>query len=335
MMNLPAHTAWTKFATPLGGSNASPDEDTQQRAYVPTGRHPARATHAWRALGALALFGGLHASAAAWDPFLKIGMGSAGHEASCFNYPQREATVAPLRGEQTCALAPSEGYLRSGHAEVGAEYGLLRTTAAGHTTGNNPFWSVMNTGGFLAQFQGVYRFDGPTSEVDVSVNLVLDGTLASELSGERSGTELNLWGGGIVQGITTLHVGSDGAARLTANTLAPGADWLSLASPSGAHLELQTSKVRVSTGIEQPLLLNMGTSFMIQKTGSAAFDLLLTFPLYGALVFNLPDGYTVSGNGIVDNLWVGAIPAVPEPASALLLALGMGVVTWRARKRPR
>ena len=45
-------------------------------------------------------------------------------------------------------------------------------------------------------------------------------------------------------------------------------------------------------------------------------------------VFNLPAGYTVNGDGIVDNRFVGGDPAtsVPEPAGILLVALALLVL---------
>lgn len=92
--------------------------------------------------------------------------------------------------------------------------------------------------------------------------------------------------------------------------------------------------------LDQPVSLYLALRLRAALAGNGRSELdfsnSLTFPTTGP-VFALPEGYTVhsASAGIVDNVWIGAIP---EPSSVLLLgagALGLAArLRWKRRTGP-
>jgi hypothetical protein len=117
--------------------------------------------------------------------------------------------------------------------------------------------------------------------------------------------------GMIGQGIGGIGVSMDGWVRTSSFTVTPNV-------PSALELSLE---VATSAG---------GTSFGAPSQSTWAlsdFSNTLTFRI-GAPVFDLPPGYSVDSPslGIVDNRWVLAPTQVPEPATVLLLGVGIAAL---------
>ncbi|MCZ2293031.1 MAG: PEP-CTERM sorting domain-containing protein [Burkholderiales bacterium] len=301
-----------------------------------------KARRAW--LGALALSAALAAPGAAWaddPPDLYVGIGHSS-DGGCLSYPNTRGTTGPISAQHDCAYDNTHSW-----ASAEADYGLLRSSSKGSSARAN---SLAITGGSTAYFRGFYTFSGPNPEVISSVttqlNLDLDGRLsvsphlfglssaalvlnveAFGYRGERAHVDLG-------QISNSVNIRFERRSSYPYSFLDAAADWESLADPAGAHLDLETGAFTVPTGTPILIQVRLYTSFFVRGLGGADSDFAstLTFNNDGP-VFTLPEGYTVNGTGIVDNHWVGAIPAVPEPATALLSALGLGVVSWRVRRR--
>jgi hypothetical protein len=87
-------------------------------------------------------------------------------------------------------------------------------------------------------------------------------------------------------------------------------------------------EVPFTAGLFLKLFYNIGAGAPAGAAGfSANFSHTFSFATSGP-VFNLPEGYTVDGFGIVDNHF-----AVPEPSAAILLFASIGVLLCRGQCR--
>ena len=113
------------------------------------------------------------------------------------------------------------------------------------------------------------------------------------------------------------------------------------------HADISTPLVTLPTGVPHGVFLGLelvvgaGTITDGENlSASGNFANTLSFPLSGP-VFDLPPGFTANSLSglIVNNQWIGAPhvapQGVPEPATLMLLGLGVGgLVAASWRKRP-
>lgn len=182
-------------------------------------------------------------------------------------------------------------------------------------------------------------FSGPAGAVTTRPNIDLSGTIhhtdtitfyveATRLDFQLSiGAELN----------TFSAVVSDGVAGVLQNDFVGfnvqtlGTDFG--VSGSGKTSQGMTVPVGVPVEVTFSLQLSVGhlTAGFPPETSVFAADFKHTASFaQGGRVFDLPEGYTVNGFGIVDNRF--AIP-VPEPTTSLYTFLSIGIATLGRRWR--
>ncbi len=125
--------------------------------------------------------------------------------------------------------------------------------------------------------------------------------------------------------------------RVLGNSLFPQTGPLSnFTNTQGHSLNFTTLPftIPVGTPVTVEMFVETVASVLGSATARAEFGSTLTFNGSGA-VFGLPDGFTVNGPNLVDNMWNGApATAVPEPASWSMCAAAMGLaVLLRRRNR--
>lgn len=181
----------------------------------------------------------------------------------------------------------------------------------------------------------------PTPLVETSLPFNLSGSLIV------NGPPPHFLSGAGGQSLATVHVSVSFAGQTFTDTRAASFPAFEAGfpadDPNSQMLESgQSPSVFLPVNTRQPFQVTLTALSSVLANGwasgyftsSVSYAHTLTFGRDGH-VFNLPEGYTVDapGLGIIDNRYIGA---VPEPASAVMLAAGLGlwwlgVVGSRAR----
>jgi hypothetical protein len=203
-------------------------------------------------------------------------------------------------------------------------------------TGPNPITTPLNLHmeGFIGvNASGTGGFGGTVAQADLLLDVTLPGarhigTIELRITNERSGRQVTVDGSGFLEGL-------EGAVEID-NPL----------FPLGAQIP-------IALDLKLPFSPPLNSAFVIdvfgraQTTGgfslSAAeggwthhtgglIDLVNTvsFPT-GSPVLDLPAGYTFNSvdGQVVDNMWLGSLPAVPEPETWLLMGFGFAMTVLR------
>jgi hypothetical protein len=112
-------------------------------------------------------------------------------------------------------------------------------------------------------------------------------------------------------------------------------DLRSFLGPDIELLELSTPLFTVQTGVPFQVDMRLGSAGGVRGSGRviSEFDRALTYRSDGP-VFDLPDGYTANGLGVIDNRFGEDTKPAPEPESlSLVLVAAAGLCVVR-RRRP-
>jgi hypothetical protein len=275
----------------------------------------------WARAAALALalsLPGLPASAGLLTARLAGSLGCAGTLAQGATGPVSLAADCRIDGE------------RQGQGFAEADYGLLRASAALQTV-TGPFNTPTNDGLARSEFLGTYVFSGPAPTVVVGLQLDLSGHLKMIENTHAASTSMEIILGG--PALRTLRL-MDNAGRPpeVEDFLSTGADWHRLFGSQDAQLDISVLPFVVQTHTPVSLSLTLIASGGIIASGSVVSDFgsTLSFNADGP-VFLVPDGFSVNGDGVIDNRWIGA--PVPEPGTWALLAMGLGLTMGWARRQ--
>lgn len=182
-------------------------------------------------------------------------------------------------------------------------------------------------------YSGTTSIAIPVSTAGIYLNVVTGATGTS--SSATPGWDLNLWGSGSL--FAWGNTGGGVVTGLGASTSA--ADNLALGTLVNASLgtSLSPGGLQTETGATAFLLNStnnyIGFSFLNEATGATNYGWMR---LSIGTAFNDPAraiiGYAYDNTGA--GIGVGAVTAVPEPASAVLALAGLaGLGLWRARRR--
>jgi uncharacterized protein (TIGR03382 family) len=227
----------------------------------------------------------------------------------CASFSDTSATLA----QGQAAGGPCEVIANIGSVEAIASDAGLGTAA----TLTHFCCGTSSSSGAQARVDTTLRISGPSGNVPVSLNLVLE---ANSSPGSFIAIAAQQFGSGSV----TRRL--DGSfSRVNNGVLIP--------TPDCDGCLITTRTVNLSTNVDHFFRLQLNTQ-VTSGTGNYTGDVdaFLGFPTVG-FVFNLPEGYTASieGMGVVDNRWISA---VPEPGPQALLALGLlGVAAQLHRRR--
>jgi len=239
-------------------------------------------------------------------------------------------------GNDGCAVNP--GFDVSGGAAVQASSGLVNcfsgvaaiAAVAGpgflgaSADATHTGFGTGTSGGSQAELHGAFTLVSAVNmDVPISLNLLVTGDL-TDVSGPNGWT-------------VRLIAGVDGIAFAGGSWSQIGSAGLLIPFPDGATHLFTTPVVMVSTNTPHVLDLLLSTGVGASQFGAhIALDYLnsATFPTSG-LVFNVPEGVSVTdtaGLSVFDNHWTDPRP-VPEPSSLLLLGTGVASLTARRLKR--
>ena len=236
-------------------------------------------------------------------------------------------SVTGIAAHNSGAGCASFGWLTSSSSVSGDAACLNSTSAVAATAsggGLGAFAAVQHFGGVAlvsgatARAQTSFVITGAPGYIDVSLNLVLD----SEASGTSISTvfiDASIFGFGDVNEV----LGSTDGGLLI-----PSVDC------NGCFIRTKTISLAANQVYDFGLALSV-TAGAGDPFYQGSIDALntLTFPSFGP-VFNLPDGYTASidGMNVVDNRVVPPAAGVPEPGSLAMTAGGLISLLWLRRR---
>ena len=287
-----------------------------------------------RSSAAIAMLGLIVASSAGATPFLSADVGHGGvgsNELLPCSPPGGvfTSTGAPVSSHAVCGPT---GF-GEGSGSATASIGNLGAEARGRHFGNGSSIGMSGT----ALYSDFVVFSGPGSDpVPVQMNLHFGGSVNSDIGGFASVTDRAFINGSTVgrddvrveSGVPScpdlfphVHFSGLGPCVLTYN------------------LTLQSSLISVPQDTPIPFQLDLTVEAGGGGNGSSGTSLFSdTFGfIVGGPVFDLPDGFTADSptSFISGNLFVppGAVPAVPEPSSMLLVTSGLGLLAMLRRRR--
>jgi hypothetical protein len=268
------------------------------------------------AAGMLSLPAAIHAGT------LRVNIGHPLAAGSCFTPDSVSGPIGPVHDTQTCS-EPGLGI--QGLALGAADYGLLQASLELKSF-VDPLISIENTGVTEVSFEGTYVFTGPGAFATTRLNLDISGVL--EAAGVRSASAT-------MSLIVDLAGTRRNGVRVLGNDLSVGAPWPSLGASGGGSSSFETEDYTVPLNTPVTLLVDLAAGGGILSGGkiSSNFGSTLTFAKEGN-VFSLPSDIQVNGDGVVNNAWIGAAGAVPEPGAWLLMGLGLAFIMAIRRGTP-
>lgn len=258
---------------------------------------------------------------------------SAGHnsDGGCLD-ASASASSGPVAVDTSCSGALIGGATQKASAFATADFGHLGVALDTELTAS-PFANVLTMGEVTASFSDTYVITGEVgSTVTTSLNFDLSGSLQTFCLIElcQNSAMARVAAGGVLT--SGLLVTGEGATNQGLWNLAP------LAS-GGGPLFLTTAPFTVWANTPFAVIADLTLGAFLRNGdptgigGRVVDDLSHTLTFHvGGPVFNLPDGYSASGGGVVDNRYGVAAPAgIPEPATVGLLLAGLAMLS---RRRP-
>jgi hypothetical protein len=269
-----------------------------------------------------ASLGARSAAASSISVTLGRGVGNPG----CLGSSQ-EQTVGPLVHSQNCSFSFA-GILHQGFGEGVADYGLLGALVDLHAF-------LTHEGHATSEFVTEYTIQGPPGALTTSLNFAVSGTMFTACP---DGANCNA---SVAVATRTNGLLTQGLARIDEDGIVTGHggyDLTGLVGVTPLGFSLTSPLFNVTVGAPFTVRVTLTAQANASGAGGAdgrsvsQFGNTLTFSSTGA-VFNLPGGYTANGPNVVDNRFVTGPAAVPAPAPAVLVALGVsawaGGMRWR------
>jgi len=173
----------------------------------------------------------------------------------------------------------------------------------------------------FARATTTFMVEGPAGNVPLSLNLSLD----SRSSGSDGWRGMGLFLGNF--GIGSIQIGPTGFVSRGGSIVLPDIDC------QPCNLTTPEVMVPANTPLEFILQISVQTERPRDGAqGTTSIDALNTLTFPDGRVFNLPEGYTASieGMGVVGNQFVRAVPELP---TAALMWVGFGLLLRRLRRR--
>ncbi|MBL8219140.1 MAG: hypothetical protein JNL62_07915 [Bryobacterales bacterium] len=246
---------------------------------------------------------------------------------SCLFADSDSAASGPIISAQNCSSVGFDA-IRTVRANARADYGSVGASTAVDLITSS---SLENSGIAQANAQAFYVFTGPGTHVNTRLNLNLAGGLS--VSGIFfSEIRITVAVNGVEQGVR-IFLGPSGVQLLNNSLIDPSSNWGIFTSLSGGALTLQTAALNLPVGSPVNVFMELMAlgSGLGPGNARAEFANTLTFNPSGD-VFELPDGFTVNGANVVNNVWTGADTGVPEPATWTLAAAGVGLLVLLRRR---
>jgi hypothetical protein len=290
---------------------------------------------------------------------LSVGLASrAAHATSCtasadFGTYETSGTCGVGVGGQSAFVGPNGGYLKQAYAA--SQPGGLAILANAQAFSNSSYYLPSSNASAFASFRVddiIFRASaaGPTSVIDVALNIAVSGLLTAWVLGNSTHPE----GGGLASVALNVVVNLNGYSSTGWQSFScngSGCGGTSSGIFAAAAIGQFTSCIaRVPVGT--PVSLEVRAQFdgprSIDCAGLCgaigAYGQTISLPTSGP-VFSLPDGYTVDSASLSlqDNLWLGSPPQiqeelaylVPEPAVTGLAAASAIALARPGRRRAR
>ncbi len=232
-------------------------------------------------------------------------------------------TVGPIVATQNCSYVFG-GSLHQAFGAGSADYGLVGSHV-------DLFGPLANQGAVTSIFETEYVVSGPSGFVTTSINFDVSGLLSCASSGRcNAGVDLSTSASGVLAR-GTLFINELGDVVFSSGFY----DLSGLAGQTPIGIALTTPAFTVADDVPFLVQFSLTAEGGASLGGRAVSGFLNTMMFsQSGPVFNLPEGYTVNGPNVVDNRFVGGpVDPVPEPASVLLVGVGLLGLALRARRR--
>jgi PEP-CTERM motif len=260
----------------------------------------------------------------------------------------------PLSSTITTDTSPVTVMQSGTSPPTGEFYQGTATSSQGHlgtsitTTGGSTIQGAFQSS--LASFTTDVIFSPTAGSTATTIDVALNLNIAGSLSGAtNTGLGWTIFGGG----------GAGGFFFGMNSAVLPGGDPSNPGSPSHSQTNISytsggetlstfsdtvnatatTALFTVGVGVLVPININLRVDGVATLGATATADFLhsLDFPLTN--IFNLPDGFTVNDPDmfIVNNNFVPAVAAVPEPSTWAMMILGffgLGLMAYRRKSKP-
>ena len=186
---------------------------------------------------------------------------------------------------------------------------------------------------------GTGGFGGTFAQADLLVDVTLPGarhvgTIQLRINNQRPGTDLTVDGSGFLEGLEAQVEIDNPLFPLDAQIPISLDLALPFSAPVNAPFVIDVFARAQTVGSFNLAALEDGWTHHM----GALIDFVdtVSFPT-GSPVLDLPAGFTFNSvDGlVVDNRWLGSVPQIPEPASSLLMSLGLAMAVLHCRRRRR